>query len=101
MVHCERANRELLNAGLQNSQTPDGHFAHRDCPDRRRTKSECTDRQFAHGGAARFDLVCSTLRLRAIQASGKDGTLPKSVSLRLRPRRIVQQPPGVNNCVFR
>jgi hypothetical protein len=31
MVHCECANGELLNASLQNSQTPDGHSTHRDC----------------------------------------------------------------------
>src|ERR1700687_2979700 len=63
MVHRECANGELLNASLQNPQTPDGYCTHRDCPDRRRTKSESTYRQCAHGGPARFDCVCSTLRL--------------------------------------
>src|SRR5664279_2844783 len=62
MVHCECANGELLNASLQNSQTPDSHCTHRDCTDRRRTKSECPDRQCAHGGAA-VSIASSTLRL--------------------------------------
>jgi len=56
MVHCECANGELLDASLQNSQTPNGYRTHRDCPDRRGTKSEGADRQCAHGGAALF--VC-------------------------------------------
>ena len=47
MVHCECANRELLNASFQDSQTPDRYCTHRDRPDRPCAKSECTDRQGA------------------------------------------------------
>jgi hypothetical protein len=39
MVHRECANGELLNASLQNSQTPDGHCTQHDGPDRPRTRA--------------------------------------------------------------
>jgi hypothetical protein len=42
---------------------PIGHSAHRDWTDRSRTESKCTDRQYAHGGSARWDCMRSTLCL--------------------------------------
>src|ERR1039457_1488664 len=72
MVHCQCANGEFLNASFQDSQTPDRHCTHRNRPDRRGTKGECTDRQCTHRSAARSDYVCSILRLHHKSLSSFD-----------------------------